>query len=153
MRPSTQVILLAFLVRLAVAAEAAAQPAAASVGAARDAFPLGGLRSSVARARDVGQEPASHTTESRKDSLLNGLLIGAGVGAALGLIPDYYDDCEECHDSLYASIAVGAGIGLLVDALRTNRQQANPSISGVPLRVDVDVKRRGIGVRTMIRWH
>lgn len=81
------------------------------------------------------------------------MLIGAGVGAALGLIPDYYDDCEECHDSLYVSVAVGAGIGLLVDALRRDRQPTNPSISVVPVRVNVAVKRRGIGLRTMIRWH
>lgn len=153
MRPTTQAILFAFLMKAAVAAEVGAQPAAVTLDAARIALRPGGLRSSVARARDVGQGPPSQTTKSRNDSLLNGLLIGAGVGAALGLIPDYYDDCEECHDSLYASIAVGAGIGLLVDAWRTDRQQANPSISVTPVRIDVAVKRRGIGVRAMIRWH
>ena len=61
-----------------------------------------------------------------------------------------YDDCEECHDSLYASIAVGAGIGLLIDALRTNKRTVNPSVSGVP--VHVTVGRRAVGVRRVIRW-
>ncbi|MCM3881398.1 MAG: hypothetical protein ND807_14920 [Vicinamibacterales bacterium] len=142
MRPSTQVILVAFLVTLTVAAEATSQPLA----------DRGAFRSSVARALDVRQGSTSQATKPRNDSLLNGLLIGAGIGAALGLIPDYYDDCEECHDSLYASIAVGAGIGLLVDALRTNRQPVSPSISRAPIRFDVAVKRRGIGVRTKIHW-
>lgn len=53
----------------------------------------------------------------RHDPLWNGILIGMGIGAVAGLIPDYYDDCKECHDSLYGSIAFGAGVGLLVDAL------------------------------------
>jgi len=126
MRRSAQVILVAFLVTLTLAGEAAAQSSAA---------------------------PQPQPTKPRHDSLLNGVLIGAGVGAALGLIPDYYDDCEECHDSLYVSVAVGAGIGLLVDALRRDRQPTNPSISVVPVRVNVAVKRRGIGLRTIIRWH
>ena len=151
MRPFTQVVLVAFLVKLILAAEVAAQPAPleqSSLGVEGE-----GLRFSVARALDIEQGPASQTTKRRNDSLLNGVLIGAGIGAVLGLIPDHYDDCDECHDSLYASIAVGGGIGLLVDALRTNRQPANPSISGVPAHLDVAVRRRGIGVRTMIRRH
>jgi hypothetical protein len=73
-------------------------------------------RQSWRRLLDGEREAADQSVATRRDSLLNGLLIGAAAGAALGLIPDYFDDCEECHDSLYASIAVGAGIGLLVDA-------------------------------------
>ncbi len=53
----------------------------------------------------------------RSDSVWNGAIIGLGVGALAGLVPDYYDDCAECHDSLYGSAAVGAGIGLIADAL------------------------------------
>ena len=53
----------------------------------------------------------------RNDRLWNGLLIGAAMGALGGLVPDYMDDCKECHDSLYGSIAAGAGAGLLIDAL------------------------------------
>lgn len=51
------------------------------------------------------------------DRLWNGLAIGTAAGALGGLVPDYYDDCEECHDALYGSIALGAGVGLLIDVL------------------------------------
>jgi len=59
--------------------------------------------------------------------VIDGALIGAGVGALIGLIPDHYDDCEECHDSFYASIGVGAGVGLLVDVLRVTSTASSPS--------------------------
>ena len=107
-------------------------------------------RQSWRRLLDGEREAADQSVATRRDSLLNGLLIGAAAGAALGLIPDYFDDCEECHDSLYASIAVGAGIGLLVDALRTNQRTRHPQIGRVP--VDVAVRPRGVSIRTAIRW-
>lgn len=72
------------------------------VGRANEVFP-------IERVREVSVR--------RNDRVWNGLLIGAAAGALGGLIPDHLDDCEECHDSLYGSIAVGAGTGLLIDAL------------------------------------
>jgi hypothetical protein len=39
------------------------------------------------------------------------VLTGAGIGALAGTIPDYYDDCEECHDSLYVSTVVAPQSG------------------------------------------
>jgi hypothetical protein len=86
------------------------------------------------------------------DPVWNGLLIGAAIGGALGLIPDYYDDCEECHDSLYASIAVGAGVGLLVDALRGRPAGGSPPPAGDPVQITAAVGRRGLGVKATIRW-
>jgi hypothetical protein len=71
------------------------------------------------------QLPASSVGEvrtRRQDAVWNGLIIGAAVGALAGLIPDYYDDCEECHDSLYLSFAVGAGVGVVIDLLRQERR-------------------------------
>jgi hypothetical protein len=97
------------------------------------------------RAQSAAQVP------KRRDSVLNGVLIGAGIGALLGLIPDYYDDCEECHDSLYASIAVGAGIGLVVDLLRTDTHAASPARTA-GFRVGVAGSRRAVGVRGVFRW-
>ena len=88
----------------------------------------------------------------RRDSVLNGVLIGAGIGALLGLIPDYYDDCEECHDSLYASIAVGAGIGLVIDVLRSNRRPPSPSQSDAGFRLGVAGGRRAMGIRGVLVW-
>ena len=92
---------------------------------------------------------------ARRDSVLNGVLIGAGVGALLGLIPDYYDDCEECHDSLYWSIAVGAGIGLLVDLLRGGGGGAGAGAPGTPsktVRVDVSVAPSRVGFSGRVGW-
>lgn len=65
----------------------------------------------------VSFERLSEIRVRRQDPLWNGMLIGTGIGALGGLIPDYYDDCEECHDALYGSMALGAGIGLVVDVL------------------------------------
>jgi hypothetical protein len=101
----------------------------------------GVLTRAVNRVRDQSTPPAPAANKGR-DSVLNGILIGAAVGGALGLIPDYFDDCEECHDSLYVSIAVGAGVGLLVDLLR-NRG---------PIDIGVTANRRGVGLRSSIRW-
>jgi hypothetical protein len=102
--------------------------------------------------RDAIARAQSTTQTTRRDSVLTGVLIGAGIGALLGLIPDYYDDCEECHDSLYASIAVGAGIGLIVDLLRSDTRTASRSRSDDRFRVRIAGGRRGVGVRGILRW-
>ena len=89
---------------------------------------------------------------ARRDSLLNGVLIGAGVGALAGMVPDHYDDCEECHDSLYASIAVGAGVGLLVDALRV-KSTASPQSGPQPsLHLGMSTRSTRVQVAGIVRW-
>lgn len=87
-----------------------------------------------------------------RDAVWNGLLIGAGVGALLGLIPDYYDDCEECHDSLYWSIAVGAGVGLLIDFLRTGKSKPSPAHSEKRFQMNLAARPTAIGVYGTLRW-
>jgi len=89
---------------------------------------------------------------TRRDSVLNGVLIGAGVGALAGLIPDHYDDCEECHDSLYASIGVGAGIGLLVDALRVKSTASSQSGPQASLLLSVGSRSARVRVAGILRW-
>jgi hypothetical protein len=88
----------------------------------------------------------------RRDSIVNGLLIGAGIGALLGLIPDYYDDCEECHDSLYASIAVGAGIGVIIDLLKNNAQTTAPMRSGKPVDIEFALTPNRVQLGGTVRW-
>ena len=100
------------------------------------------------RSLEVQQTPQG----GGRDSVLNGVLIGAGIGALLGLIPDHYDDCEECHDSLYGSIALGAGIGLLVDLLRNKKQAPAPSHKEDGLRLGVAVSRGAVGFGGRIAW-
>lgn len=111
------------------------------------------LRLDSAIAGNLAGQPAPGPP-SRRDSVLNGVLIGAGIGAALGLIPDYYDDCEECHDSLYWSIAAGAGVGLLVDLLRGGGGAGTGS-QGPPskhLRMGLLATADRVGVGGHIRW-
>jgi hypothetical protein len=97
----------------------------------------------------VQSPPAS----AKRDSVLNGVLIGAGIGALAGLIPDYYDDCEECHDSLYWSIAVGAGVGLVVDLLRN--KPAAPTSTATPgksVRVGAALGPGVLGLGGRVAW-
>jgi len=97
----------------------------------------------------AGQEAPAPT---RRDSVLNGVLIGAGVGALAGLIPDHYDDCEECHDSLYASIGVGAGVGLLIDALRVKSTASSQSGPQTSLLLGVGSRSSRVRVAGIVRW-
>jgi len=108
--------------------------------------------SGLARAVGSSMQSAAAQPARRRDSVLNGMLIGAGVGALAGLIPDYYDDCEECHDALYASIAVGAGVGLVIDLLRTSRPLSPQSQPRGGLRMGVAASQRAVGVRGVWRW-
>ncbi len=101
---------------------------------------------------DIRRDQVKTVETRRRDSLWNGLLIGAGVGAALGLIPDYYDDCEECHDSLYGSIAVGAGVGLLIDAIRSSRQVVYKAPADKSTDIGVALGRESVGLRATLRW-
>ena len=119
-------MLLAGLVLLLDVTPAVAQEGAGVLSAAME----------KAAAQATATQPRRH-----HDSVLNGVLIGAGIGALVGLVPDYYDDCEECHDSLYISTAVGAGIGLLIDALRMTPATA-PSIANRPFDMRFSTGRR-----------
>lgn len=97
-------------------------------------------------------EPPPQATVRRNDPLWNGLLIGAAAGALLGLIPDHYDDCEECHDSLYASVAVGAGVGLLIDALHRKTTPAPTRTPAVTFTVQPRRAAGGAGVFAKVRF-
>src|SRR4030095_15789725 len=56
------------------------------------------------------------------DAIWNGLVTGLGIGALFGLVPDYLDDCEHCHDSLYYSAAIGMVAGIGIDLLFRSTQ-------------------------------
>lgn len=140
-----------FVIALVVALPAAAEEQPATSSAEGDPVLASDsiLRQGMLRAVSIDRSTLNQAA-ARRDSLLNGVLIGAAVGGLLGLIPDHYDDCEECHDSLYASIAVGAGVGLLVDFLRIDRRPANPTLAN--RSVHVSIAPRDFRVRQIMRW-
>jgi hypothetical protein len=122
-------------------------PSAQDQAQIRAALPASGTPMSSSGVRSPGRRLDAAQAPRKNDSVLNGVLIGAGVGALLGLIPDHYDDCEECHDSLYASIAVGAGIGLVIDLLKKGSQNSSaPSQSGQSFRLDVAIAPQSVGI-------
>lgn len=139
------------LIALVVAHPAAAEGQSATHSADGDPVLASDsiLRQGMLRAISIDRSTRNQAA-SRRDSLLNGVLLGAAVGGLLGLIPDHYDDCEECHDSLYASIAVGAGVGLLVDFLRVDRRVANPALAN--RGVHVSIAPRDFRVSQIMRW-
>jgi hypothetical protein len=137
--------------RFSASAGESGSPTYADEAARRDELDRRRPRIEIAGVIEEAFRAEHNPVAPQRDSLLNGVLIGAAAGGLLGLIPDYLDDCGECHDSLYASIAIGAGVGLLVDALRTTRQGARPSRTGA-LRVNVMAARRAVSLRTTIRW-
>lgn len=89
-----------------------------------------------ARLRPFRQSQAP-SQRRRKDSLWNGVLVGAGVGAVLGaFVGNAILDCSECSGFNVPltfgvlGAGVGAGIGAGVDALR----HAHSTITSPPHR-------------------
>ena len=88
-----------------------------------------------------------------RDRLWNGMLIGAGIGAAVGMLIAPPALCGGGHDTEcamivratlgFGSIAAGVGIGALVDGLQSrdasmrlaNGRVVKPRLSGVQMTV------------------
>lgn len=103
----------------------------------------------------------------KRDSLKNGVLIGAGVGLAMGIIGAGISDCPESRQRcggaraalLGFSIGVYAGFGAGIDALvrgRTTIYSATPLASlALPSAARVPVRSAGDHRRTLqfgLRW-
>jgi hypothetical protein len=75
----------------------------------------------------------------RSDSVLNGALIGAGAAIASGLfLCTRTEPWENCRDDVRPMLrvgAIGAGIGIGIDALIRGRRTIYGADSGVSLRV------------------
>ena len=100
------------------------------------------LQPSVVAAPADGPDPIparNHlpAAQRRKDSLWNGVIIGAGVGAVVGAVVSFVvTDCSECAGfNVPLTLGVlgagaGAGIGAGIDAWR----QTRPAITTTPTR-------------------
>jgi hypothetical protein len=94
-------------------------------------------------------------TESRRaDSLLNGALIGAGVGVASGLLfcrtMEPWENCRDDVGPMLRIGAVGAAIGIGIDALI--RERVTTYQPATRLRVAPLVGRRGAGLHMSLRF-
>ena len=109
-----------------------------------------------AAAQAAAQPPAA--TSRQADSLLNGILIGAGVGAIPGiywLIADPNECTGLCAED-YAAIAVGAVVGGLIDRAITRKVTVNEagasSSSSRHLLIRPLVGRKRSGVQLALRF-
>lgn len=73
--------------------------------------------------------PQQPPTAGQPDSLLNGALIGAGVGVASGLfVCTRMEPWRNCRDDVGPMLkmgAIGAGLGMAIDALIRRRKPVN----------------------------
>jgi hypothetical protein len=109
-----------------------------------------------AAAQAAAQPPAA--TSRQPDSLLNGILIGAGVGAIPGiywLIADPNECTGLCAED-YAAIGVGALVGGLIDRAITRKVTVNDasasSGSTRHLLIQPVVSRKRSGVQLAVRF-
>jgi len=91
----------------------------------------------------------------QSDSLWNGALIGAGAGVASGLFfctrMEPWDNCRDDYEAMFKLGAIGAGIGMGIDALirKTVFQSASGSAEVRALPI---LSRRGKGLRFAVRF-
>jgi len=93
----------------------------------------------------------------QSDSVLNGALIGAGVAVASGLfLCTRTEPWENCRDDVGPMLrigAIGAGIGIAIDALIRGRRSSNePGQKGTKAYVAPVVGRDAKGLRMSIRF-
>jgi hypothetical protein len=113
-----------------------------------------------AAAPAAAQAPAQSPTATvrQPDSLLNGILIGAGVGAIPGiywLIADPNECTGLCAED-YAAIGVGAVVGALIDRAITRKVTVTPagesSSATSHLLIQPLVSRKRSGVQLALRF-
>jgi hypothetical protein len=87
---------------------------------------------STASAASAQTPQVSGTTVRESDTLLNGALIGAGTAIASGLVfctlMEPWDNCRDDVGPMIKIGAIGAGIGMAIDALI--RKKVYQSASG-----------------------
>ena len=100
------------------------------------------------------QTPQATVTVHQSDSLLNGAVIGAGVGVASGLffcsLMEPWETCRDDYRAMLTVGAIGAGIGIAVDALI--RKKVYQTASGVEIHTSTLIRRREQGVQVSVRF-
>ena len=104
------------------------------------------------RATDIRRVDVRHS-----DSLLNGALIGAGVAVAAGLAlcrsMEPWENCRDDFGPMLGIGAVGAGVGIGIDALIRGRKTIYEAASGsTRLRAAPIVARHAAGLRVSLSF-
>jgi hypothetical protein len=93
---------------------------------------------------------AAQTARRRSDSLVNGALIGAGIAVGAGLAfctaMEPWDNCRDDYGPMLRIGAIGAAIGVAIDALIRERVPATTRITAAPL-VSRDAKGMQVTTR------
>ena len=110
---------------------------------------------SIASAASAQTSPASGATVRQSDSLLNGALIGAGAAVASGLVfctlGESWDNCRDDVGPMIKIGAIGAGIGMGIDALI--RKKIYQSASGATeVHAAPIIGRRAKGLQLSVRF-
>jgi hypothetical protein len=110
---------------------------------------------SIASVAAAQAPQTSRVIVRQSDSLLNGALIGAGAGVASGLFfctrMEPWENCRDDYGAMFTVGAIGAGIGMGIDALI--RKSVFQSASGsTEVRALPIVSRRGKGLRFAVRF-
>ena len=91
----------------------------------------------------------------QSDSLWNGALIGAGAGVASGLmfcrLMEPWENCRDDFGSILTVGAIGAGIGIGIDALIRRKVYQTASGAAEVYAAPI-VGRRGQGLRLSVRF-
>lgn len=100
------------------------------------------------------QTPQGTIAVRESDSVVNGAIIGAGVGVASGLffcgLMEPWEACRDDYRAMLTVGAIGAGIGIAVDALI--RKKVYQTASGVEVHTGAIVRRREKGVQLFVRF-
>ena len=108
------------------------------------------------RMRHLRTEDVRRVRVRRSDSLLNGALIGAGVAAGAGLyfchLIETWDVCRHNVGPLMRVGALGAGIGVGVDALIRGRKPIYEASSSARLAAGPIVAPGAVGLRVSLRF-
>ena len=91
----------------------------------------------------------------QSDSLLNGALIGAGAGVASGLVlctmMEPWRNCRDDYGSMLKIGAIGAGIGMGIDALIRKKVYQTASGSAEVHEAPI-IGRRAQGLRLSVQF-
>jgi hypothetical protein len=110
---------------------------------------------SVNASMAAAQTPNVWVVVRQSDSLLNGAIIGAVAGVASGLFfctrMEPWDNCRDDYRAMFKFGAIGAGIGMGIDALI--RKSVFQSASGATqVHASPILSRRGKGLRLSLRF-